>query len=216
MTLPLGKLVAFVGVSGSGKSSLAFDTLYAEGRRRYLDALASVDPEQLPVPDVESIRGLPPTVGLPQRGRRPNPRWTLATFTGIHRLFQVLFRNDATLVCPGCGAAMNATPLDDMVSQVMAYPDGSRVFIEGRIRVDDASLALEEIARQGFSRVRLGEDVIRLDTLTASDVSATTELSVVVDRIRISSEKADRLYDALRLGLRVGGDRTGANREHRG
>lgn len=200
----MGALITFVGPSGSGKSSMAFDTLYAEGRRRYLDALGIEEVDRLPVPDTEGIRGLPPTVGLEQRGTTPNGRWTVGTVTGIHRLFQVLFRNEATLHCPNCGTGMVATPLDDMVEGLMTRPSGSRVYIEAPLRVRDPAATVAEIARQGFSRVRVAGEVSRIDELAIADLEGVEQLSVVVDRIKISSERTARLYDGLRLGLRAG------------
>jgi excinuclease ABC subunit A len=204
LDLPLGALITFVGPSGSGKSSLAFDTLYAEGRRRYLDALGIEEVDRLPVPDTEGISGLPPTVGLEQRSAAPNGRWTVGTVTGIHRLFQVLFRNEATLHCPRCGTGMKATALDDMVEGLLRGPAGRRVVIEAPLRVRDPAATVAEIARQGFSRVRVAGEIRRIDELSPADLRDIEQLSVVVDRIKVSSDRTARVYDGLRLGLRAG------------
>src|SRR5262249_38618632 len=128
--LPRDRLVVLTGVSGSGKSSLAFDTIYAEGQRRYLECLSSYARQfldQLERPEVDAIEGLPPTVAIDQRAGTPNPRSTLGTVTEIYDYLRLLFARGGTPYCPSCGALIRRQTPEQMVAQLMELPEGRRV-----------------------------------------------------------------------------------------
>jgi excinuclease ABC subunit A len=203
LSLPREALIAFTGVSGSGKSSLAFDTIHAEGQRRYLEALSlhgGGGGRGLSRPAVDTLNGLPPTVALGQRFRAPSRRVTVGSFSEIHALLGLLFARAGVQHCPVCDAPLQPRTHDEIVSEIMGQPDGARLLIEAP--VPSAPGVLDEIGRAGFSRVRAEGVVRRIEDL---DVGATpSDLRVVVDRIRVQSDRWDRVHDAVRLAAKAG------------
>ena len=203
LSLPREALIAFTGVSGSGKSSLAFDTIHAEGQRRYLEALSlhgGRGARGLSRPAVDSLRGLPPTVALGQRFRAPSRRVTVGSFSDLHALLGLLFARAGIQHCPVCNAPLQPRTHDEIVSEIMGQPDGARCLIEAP--VSSAPGVLEEVARAGFSRVRVDGVVRRIEELDGGTTPA--DLRVVVDRIRIQSDRWDRVHDAVRLAAKAG------------
>jgi excinuclease ABC subunit A len=206
LVLDPDQLTVFVGRSGSGKSSLAFDTLHAEGWRRYLQALSHQVrqlADTLPRPAVDLVSGLPPTVALAQRGAPASSRSTVGSVTELERGLRVLFGRAGALHCPSTGEEVRVDTHDSIVARLLALPAGSRLLIEAPVRHRGGG-ELEEIARAGFSRVRLGDQVVQLDEVDPRALKDGVELRVVVDRIRLAADRQDRLYDAVRTAANVG------------
>ncbi len=205
LDLPLDALVVLCGPSGSGKSSLAFDTIHAEGQRRYLEAL-SVKLRQaaggLPRPDVDQIAGLPPTMGLSQHGTLSS-RATVGGVSEAEVVLQVLYGRAGVQHCPDSGEVVKATPHDRIVTELLAGPEGARLTIEAPVAGSTVADRLEVAARAGFSRVRVGGEVLRLDELRGSLPEGPVR--VVVDRVRLGADRADRIHDAVRTAGKAGG-----------
>lgn len=199
LSFATGQLIAFCGPSGSGKSSLAFDTLHREGQRRYLEALLQRT-GTLRRPDVEGIDGLPPTIGLDQRERAAAGSTTVAGICELEVGLAVLFGRTGTAHCPGCGRAIEPMSHDRIVERLLRLPEGTRLTLEAPVRPGPG--VLDEIQRAGFSRVRLEGEVLRLEAV--GDVSAEQDLRIVVDRIKTAPGKRSRLHDGVRLTSRAG------------
>jgi excinuclease ABC subunit A len=201
-----GQLVVFTGVSGSGKSSLLFDTLHAEGQRRYLEALAPhlgrrfarVRPAA-----VDVLTGLPPTIGLEQRGAPVGSRATVGSLAELWPLVRVLLARDGVQHCPVCDTEIRVTSHDAIVGRLLAAPPGARLTIEAPVR-GTPSRILDEIGRAGFSRVRLDDKVVRIEDVDAATVAKATTVRVVVDRVKVEADRRERLDDAVRTASRVG------------
>jgi excinuclease ABC subunit A len=208
LDLAIGSFVVFCGPSGSGKTSLAFDTLYAEAQRRYLEAMATRVRRaagSLRRPEVDLVRGLPPAIALPQEPPPVGVRTTLATLLEVLPMLRVLFGRCGTLHCPTCGDAVRPSTIDQIVAELLALPADTRLTIESGVRVGpDPRGTLDEIVRAGFSRVRLDDEVLRTDEITADQLGRAQTLRVVVDRIRLGQDRRDRLYDAVRTAARAG------------
>jgi excinuclease ABC subunit A len=215
LKIPRNELVVITGVSGSGKSSLAFDTIYAEGYRKYIDSLstkARLVLEQIPRPDVDFIQGLSPVIALEQRtGGGGSPRSTVATITEIADFARVLWAVCGTAYCPKDGGVIERRSLDDCLTRVYAEPEGSRLMILAPWMVSKASILREELPRlqqRGFQRVRINGAVRRLDESDLIDSKATSiAVEIVVDRIVLRADQRSRLADSLELAFSEGGDR---------
>lgn len=215
LEIPRDQLVVITGVSGSGKSSLAFDTVYAEGYRKYIDSLstkARMVLEQIPRPDVDFIQGLSPVIALEQRtGSGGSPRSTVATVTEIADFARVLWAVCGTPYCPKDGGLIERRSMDDCLARVFAEPERSRLMILAPWMVTKPAILREELPRlqqRGFQRVRLNGEVRRLDEPDLIDSKAQEVLvEIVVDRIVLSSEQRSRLADSLELAFSEGGDR---------
>ncbi|MCB9665654.1 MAG: AAA family ATPase [Alphaproteobacteria bacterium] len=209
LDLPTDALVVVVGRSGSGKSSLAFDTLHAEGQRRYLEALSSHLRQvvgSLPRPRVDVIHGLPPTIALAQDGVRPGGGSTVSTLAEVEPVLRVLFGRAGTLRDPATGEAVHATPHDRIVEALLALPEGTRLHLEAPLGTGREAVAvLDEVRRAGFSRVRVDDEVLPLDRVRPDDLEGAARLRIVVDRIRVGPDRRDRLHDAVRTTTRAGG-----------
>jgi excinuclease ABC subunit A len=205
LDLPHRRLIVFCGPSGSGKSSMAFDTLHAEAQRRYVDVLAlhSRGLERgLNRPDVDEISGLPPTVALDQRFRAPASQATVGTWTEAHAVLAVLFSRCGVQHCPDCDRAIIPQTHDDIVRALLALPEGTRLHVEAPVP-GDALLVLPELVRAGFSRVRINDVVQRVEEVDKR-VLEGQQLRVVVDRLKVGPDRSDRLHDAVRLASRAG------------
>ncbi len=208
LTLPLGKLVVFTGRSGSGKSSLAFDTLHAEGQRRYVEAL-SVRARQglapLPIPAADVIEGLPPTVALAQSRGRSSAPGTLAGRLELRRVLQVLFGRLGTQRCPQTGEVIQPVTHDEIVAQLASLPEGSRLLLEVPVTLGSSAKAvLHEIGRAGFSRLRVRDEVVRWEQVAPKDLEGLHEIRIVVDRIKVRADRRERLHDAVRTAGKAG------------
>jgi excinuclease ABC subunit A len=209
--LPRGRLVCLSGVSGSGKSSLAFDTLYAEGQRRYVESLSTFARQflgQLPRPDVDSVTGLSPSISIAQKSAGTNPRSTVATMTEIHDFLRVLYARIGTAHCPGCDRVLEAQPRDQIVERILAARHGARVMLLAPL-VRDAKGEhrdlFTDLVRQGFTRARVDGTVCRVEDPPALEKQIKHTIDVVVDRLIPSEATRSRLAEAVALALKTGG-----------
>ncbi|MFP4674630.1 MAG: excinuclease ABC subunit UvrA, partial [Opitutales bacterium] len=213
--IPRNQLVVLTGVSGSGKSSLAFDTIYAEGYRKYIDSLstkARAVLERIPRPDVDYIEGLSPVIALEQRSEGGgNPRSTVATMTEIADFARVLWAVCGQPYCPKDGGVIERRSLDDCLARIFAEPEGSRLMVLAPWMTARPALLREELPRlqqRGFQRVRLNGEIRRLDEPDLIDSSATSIcVEIVVDRLVLRPDQRSRLADSLELAFAEGGDR---------
>jgi excinuclease ABC subunit A len=206
------RLVVLTGVSGSGKSSLAFDTIYAEGQRRFLECLASDTRQlldQLERPDVDSIEGLPPTVAIDQRTGTPNPRSTLGTVTEIYDYLRLLYAKAGKPHCPSCGTPISRQTPEQMVAQLMKLKDGQKVQILApllRGRRGQHAEAFQAIRRAGLIRARVDGEIIEVtDKPPKLAKTRSHAIEAVVDRIAIREGIRPRLAESLDLALKLSG-----------
>ncbi len=213
--VPLYKLVVVTGVSGSGKSSLAFDTLYAEGQRRYLESLSSYARqflERMDKPDAEAIEGIPPAVAIQQKGAAKNPRSTVATVTEIFDYLRVLFARIGTVHCLQCGRPVRRDTVDGMIAELAAEPAGTRALVTFAW---PRERGLAGLKKDGFTRAVIDGAVVEIDRVPR----AAGPVDVLVDRIALGADERERLADSLEMGLKRGEGRvlvrTEAGREYR-
>jgi len=210
LELPKGKLICFTGVSGSGKSSLAFDTLYAEGQRRYIESLSSYARQflgELPRPDVDQISGLAPSISIQQRTGGWNPRSTVGTITQIHDYLRVLYARAGYPRCPSCGKPISAQTPDQMVERMLALPEGTRfTLLAPKVRGQKGEYRdlFEELLRQGYIRARVDGQIIELANPPPLDRYRRHDIEVVVDRLVLRPGVRPRLAEALELALSIG------------
>jgi excinuclease ABC subunit A len=209
--LPRGRLVCLAGVSGSGKSSLAFDTLYAEGQRRYVESLSTFARQflgQLPRPDVDSVTGLSPAISIAQKSAGTNPRSTVATMTEIHDFLRVLYARVGTAHCPTCDAVLEAQPRDQIVERIIAARAGQPVMVLAplvREAKGEHRDLFTDLVRQGFTRARVDGVVCRVEDPPALEKQLKHTIDVVVDRLVPAEATRSRLAEAVELALRTGG-----------
>jgi excinuclease ABC subunit A len=210
LVIPKNQLVVFTGVSGSGKSSLAFDTIYAEGQRRYVESLSSYARQflgQLEKPRYDHIRGLCPTVAIEQKTAVSNPRSTVGTTTEVYDYLRVLFARVGEQRCPKCGGSVAGRSASEIVAEVAALPDHTRLIVfsplvehrKGEFRDELAALASE-----GFARVRVDGRVFALGAVPPLDKKKKHTLEVVVDRLVLGRDARARLADSVETALRTG------------
>jgi excinuclease ABC subunit A len=210
VTLPRNRLVVITGPSGSGKSSLAFDTIYAEGQRRYVESLSAYARqflEQLAKPDVESIEGLSPAIAIEQRALAKSPRSTVGTVTEIADYLRLLFARVGTPHCPSCGKRIEAQTVQQIVDRILGFGDGARASILApvvRSRRGELKLELERLRREGFVRVRVDGEVVDLGDQIVLDRTKVHDLDVVIDRIVVRDGVKGRLTDSVELALKLG------------
>src|SRR5829696_1407120 len=210
LTLPRDRLVVFTGPSGSGKSSLAFDTIYAEGQRRYVESLSAYARqflEQLAKPDVEAIEGLSPAIAIEQRPLSKSPRSTVGTVTEIADYLRLLFARVGVPHCPNCGKRIEAQTVQQIVDRILALPEGSRFSVlapVARARKGELKLELERLRREGFVRARVDGAVVDLGDPIELDRAKPHDLDVVVDRIVLKEGVKGRLTDSVELALKTG------------
>jgi len=211
--IPRNKLVVITGISGSGKSSLAFDTLYAEGQRRYVESLSAYARQFLGVmdkPEVEIIEGISPAISIDQRKAAHNPRSTVGTITEIYDYLRLLFARTGKPHCPKCGKLISCQTVDQIVEQILKMSDKSEIAILGpvvRSKKGEHQGTLEEIQRGGFVRVRIDRIIYRIEEALEKtlDRKRKHNIEVVVDRLVIDKElDRSRLADSLEIALRMG------------
>ena len=211
LTIPRDKLVVFTGLSGSGKSSLAFDTLYAEGQRRYVESLSSYARMflgQMEKPDVDYIDGLSPAISIDQKTTSRNPRSTVGTVTEIHDYLRLLYARIGIPHCPVCGKVIRQQTVDQMVDQILALPERTRVQILSplvRGRKGEYQKLLEDVAKQGFVRVRVDGETYDTGDVPPLAKQKKHTIEVVVDRIAVREGIQTRLTDSLETALKQSG-----------
>ncbi len=210
LDLPKNRLICFTGVSGSGKSSLAFDTLYAEGQRRYIESLSSYARQflgQLPKPDVDQLTGLAPSISIQQKTSGWNPRSTVGTITQVHDYIRVLMARAGTAHCTHCGRPISAQTREQLLARILALPEGTRfLLLAPRIRAQkgEHKELFEELLQQGFIRARVDGEVLELSAAPALDRYRRHDVEVVVDRLVLRPGIRARLAEALDLALATG------------
>ncbi len=209
LEMPREKLIVVTGLSGSGKSSLAFDTLYAEGQRRYVESLSAYARqflEKMEKPDVESIEGLSPAISIEQRGISRNPRSTVGTITEIYDYLRLLFARVGKPYCPQCGKAISSQTIQQIVDYLMALPKGTRLNLFSPIvrgKKGEYRKELEELRREGFVRVRIDGKLRDLEEPIHLDRNKKHTIDVGIDRLVIRDHLEKRLADSLELASRM-------------
>ncbi len=210
LELPKNRLICFTGVSGSGKSSMAFDTLYAEGQRRYVASLSAYARQflgQMEKPDVDQITGLAPTISISQKSGGANPRSTVGTVTEIYDYLRVLFARCGTPHCTECGKQIGAQTRDQIVGRVASLPANSKLHILAPVvdnRRGEYHDLFEEMHRDGFLRARVDGQIFNLDTTPELDRYARHTIEIVVDRLVLKGDVRSRLEEAVDNALRMG------------
>ncbi len=209
LSLPRNKLIVITGLSGSGKSSLAFDTLYAEGQRRYVESLSAYARQFLSMmekPDVDTIEGLSPAISIEQKSTSHNPRSTVGTITEIYDYLRLLYARVGTPHCPTHNAPLEAQTVSQMVDSVLAMPDEHRYMLLApviRERKGEHLVLLEELRAKGFIRLRINGTVYDMDDLPALDKNKRNTIDVVVDRFKIRDDLAQRLAESFETALQL-------------
>ena len=206
--IPRDKLVVITGLSGSGKSSLAFDTLYAEGQRRYVESLSSYARQFLGVmekPDVESIEGLSPAISIDQKTTSKNPRSTVGTVTEIYDYIRLLYARIGQPYCPHCGKKIEKQTIDQIVDNVMKIEEGTKIQVLApvvRSRKGEHTKLLEDLQKEGFVRVRIDGEIYELTDEIKLDKNKKHEIEIVVDRLVIKKDIIGRLTESIEIALK--------------
>ncbi len=207
--IPRDKFVVLTGLSGSGKSSLAFDTIYAEGQRRYVESLSAYARQflgQMEKPDVDSIEGLSPAISIDQKTTSRNPRSTVGTVTEIYDYLRLLFARIGKPHCPEHGVRIAAQTVEQMVDRIMEYPERTRLQILAPIvsgRKGEHTKLLQDVQKQGFVRVRINGEIRDLSDKIELEKNKKHNIEVVVDRIVIKEDIASRLADSIEMALKL-------------
>jgi excinuclease ABC subunit A len=210
LVLPRNRLICFTGVSGSGKSSLAFDTLYAEGQRRYVESLSSFARQflgQMPKPDVDLISGLSPSISISQKTAGQSPRSTVGTITEIYDYLRVLYARVGKGHCPECGRPITAQTRQQILEQICTLPNGTRFLVLAplfRGQKGEYRDLFEDLLKQGFVRARVDGTVVRLTDDLRLDRQMRHNIDVVIDRLTAGSAVRTRLAEAVELALKMG------------
>ena len=210
LVIPRDKLVVFTGLSGSGKSSLAFDTIYAEGQRRYVESLSSYARQflgQMEKPDIDSIDGLSPAISIDQKSTSHNPRSTVGTVTEIHDYLRLLYARCGIPHCPDCGEVIERQTIDQVVDRVLALPAETKAQIIApciRGRKGEHQKLLDELKREGYVRVRVDGTVYDIADVPALDKKFKHTIEAVIDRVVIKPGIEGRLTDSLETAFRLG------------
>lgn len=208
LDLPKDKLIVFTGVSGSGKSSLAFDTIFAEGQRRYVESLSTYARQflgQMDKPDVDSIDGLTPAISIDQKSTSNNPRSTVGTVTEIYDYLRLLWARVGTPYCPQCGAEIKPQTIDEIVAGIFKQPEGTKIQILAPVvkgKKGEYSSLFNELRQEGFVRVKVDGEIYNLDE---DDIELTKtkkhDISVVVDRVVVKESAESRISDSVQTAL---------------
>src|ERR1043165_6233413 len=205
--IPRGGRVLLTGLSGSGKSSLAFDTIYAEGQRRYVESLSAYARQFLELmgkPDVDSIEGLSPAISIEQKTTSRNPRSTVGTVTEIHDYMRLLWARAGVPYSPATGLPIEAQTVSQMGDRVLAMPEGTRLYLlapVARRRKGEYKKELADLQKRGFQRVKVDGKMYEIDEVPALKKNFTHDISVVVDRIVVSPDLGNRLAGSFENAL---------------
>lgn len=211
LDIPRDKLVVLTGLSGSGKSSLAFDTIYAEGQRRYMQSLSSYARQflgQMEKPEVESIEGLPPAISIDQKSTNHNPRSTVGTVTEIYDYLRLLYARIGIPHCPKCGREIRRQTVDEMVDQIMTLPERSRIQLLAPIvrgRKGRHEKVLDQAKKSGYVRVRIDGNLYELTEEVKLDKNIKHNIEIVVDRLIVKEGIVPRLTDSIETVLKLSG-----------
>ena len=203
LNIPRGELVVLTGLSGSGKSSLAFDTIYAEGQRRYMESLSSYARQflgQMEKPDVESIEGLSPAISIDQKSTNRNPRSTVGTVTEIYDYMRLLYARIGIPHCPKCGREIRKQTIDQMVDQIMTMPERTRIQLLAPVvrgRKGEHVKLLEQARRSGYVRVRVDGNMYELSEEIRLEKNIKHNIEIVVDRLVVKEGIEKRLTDSI-------------------
>ena len=210
LELPRDRLIVFTGPSGSGKSSLAFDTIYAEGQRRYVESLSAYARQFLSMmekPDIDSIEGLSPAISIEQKSTSHNPRSTVGTVTEIHDYLRLLFARAGTPRCPEHHIDLAAQTVSQMVDSALAHPEGTSLMLLAPVianRKGEHADVLEELQAHGFVRARIDGKVVELDQVPALDARRKHSIDAIVDRFKVRPDLSSRLAESFETALRLG------------
>ncbi|HEX4914952.1 MAG TPA: hypothetical protein VFV51_13385, partial [Vicinamibacterales bacterium] len=235
LTLPAGQLIVFTGVSGSGKSSLAFDTIYAEGQRRYVESLSAYARqflERMEKPDVDRIDGICPSIAIRQKNSVRNPRSTVGTVTEIHDYMRLLYARVGRTICRTCGQEVIRETAEVVTNRLLALPEGARLMLgfdlpivatakaaaaedgeEADERADESlfevespsAVALDNLRRKGFGRLLINGQAVAFEDVDAAALKAMPVLRVVVDRVKVAAEARTRITDSVETSYAEGG-----------
>ena len=212
VTIPRDKLVVITGVSGSGKSSLAFDTIYAEGQRRYMESLSAYARQflgRMEKPEVDYIEGLSPAISIDQKGASKNPRSTMGTITEVYDYLRLLFARVGHPHCPKCGREITTQTVEQIVDAIQGLPQGSRIMIMAplvRDRKGEYQALFDDLRRGGYVRVRVDGDIRDLSERIQLDKNKKHSIEAVVDRLVIGqSDSQSRVADSVETALKLGG-----------
>src|SRR5437588_233390 len=209
LELPRNQLIVFTGVSGSGKSSLAFDTLYAEGQRRYVESLSSYARQflgQLQKPDVDYLSGLSPSISIQQKTAGRNPRSTVGTITEVYDYLRVLYARVGQGHCPQCGRPITAQTREQIIARILALPGGTRFLVLAplvRGQKGEYKDLFADMLRRGFVRARVDGQVVRLSEDLKLDRRIKHHIEVVIDRLKIEPKVRSRLAEAVEQALHL-------------
>ena len=209
LTIPRDKLVVFTGLSGSGKSSLAFDTIYAEGQRRYVESLSSYARQflgQMEKPQLESIEGISPAISIDQKTTSKNPRSTVGTITEIYDYFRLLYARVGTPHCPVCGREIKKQTVDDIVKKVLELPEGTKIQVMAPIvrgRKGEYTKELESAKKSGYVRVRVDGNIYDLGEKIPIKKTQKHNIEIIVDRLVVKDEIRSRLADSVETSLKA-------------
>ena len=208
LSIPRDSLTVLTGVSGSGKSSMAFDTIYAEGHRRFVESLTSYARQflgQLDKPDLDAIEGLSPAIAIDQKTTSRNPRSTVGTVTEIYDYLRLLYARVGVPHCPVCGREIQVQTVDQIVDQIMAFPEGTKLLLLSPVvagKKGEHRKVFEDIRKAGFVRVRVDGELTELDELPALDKNKKHHIDIVVDRLVVRADLHTRLTDSVETALK--------------
>lgn len=211
LDLPRGRLIVLTGPSGSGKSSLAFDTIYAEGQRRYVESLSTYARQFLSMmekPDVDSIDGLSPAIAIEQKSTSHNPRSTVGTVTEIYDYLRLLYARAGTPRCPDHGIDLSAQTVSQMVDAVLAIAPGTSLLLLApavAARKGEHAGVIEELQSAGFLRARIDGAIVELGDAPKLDPRRKHDVEAIVDRFKVRADLAQRLAESFETALRIGG-----------
>ena len=209
LDIPRDKFVVLTGLSGSGKSSLAFDTIYAEGQRRYMESLSSYARQflgQMEKPDVESLEGLPPAISIDQKSTNRNPRSTVGTVTEIYDYFRLLYARIGIPHCPKCGKEIQKQSVDQMVDEIMKLPERTKIMLLAPVvrgRKGEHVKVLDKAKRSGYVRVVVDGNLYSLDEEIKLEKNKKHNIEIVVDRLSIREGIEKRMTDSIETVLKL-------------
>ncbi len=209
LVIPRNKLIVMTGLSGSGKSSLAFDTIYAEGQRRYVESLSSYARQflgQMEKPDVDYIEGLSPAISIDQKTTSRNPRSTVGTVTEIHDYLRLMYARIGVPHCPRCGRPIAQQTVDQIVDQILALPERTRLMILSPVvrgRKGEYTKLLEDMGKQGYVRARIDGELYELSDLPALAKTKKHTIEIVIDRLAVRPDIQQRLTDSIETAMKL-------------